>query len=156
MTKKYAKILKNLWEVQMYLNYINYFRGFAILMVVLGHFLYFPESTVTEKLVKAVIKGGISPFVFISGFLFHHIFYRRGFDYKKFMKNKFKNVLLPYTIVVIPGLIYVVSQHNLDSYIYEKSKVFIYNTILPIWECSHSNLVYSICYVIVFSFTYIC
>lgn len=123
MTKKYTKILKNLWEVQMYLNYINYFRGFAILMVVLGHFLYFPESTVTEKLVKAVIKGGTSPFVFISGFLFHHIFYRRGFDYKKFMKNKFKNVLLPYTIVVIPGLIYVVSQHNLDSYIYEKSKV---------------------------------
>lgn len=107
----------------MYLDYINYFRGFAILLVVLGHFLYFPESTVTEKLIKAIIKGGTSPFVFISGFLFHHIFYRRGFDYKKFMKNKLKNVLLPYTIVVIPGLIYAVHQHQLDLFIYEKNKI---------------------------------
>lgn len=107
----------------MYLDYINYFRGFAILLVVLGHFLYFPESTVTEKLIKAIIKGGTSPFVFISGFLFHHIFYRRGFDYKKFMKNKLKNVLLPYTIVVIPGLIYTVHQHQLDLFIYEKNKI---------------------------------
>ena len=107
----------------MYLDYINYFRGFAILLVVLGHFLYFPESTVTEKLIKAIIKGGTSPFVFISGFLFHHIFYRRGFDYKKFMKNKLKNVLFPYTIVVIPGLIYAVHQHQLDLFIYEKNKI---------------------------------
>lgn len=107
----------------MYLDYINYFRGFAILLVVLGHFLYFPESTVTEKLIKAIIKGGTRPFVFISGFLFHHIFYRRGFDYKKFMKNKLKNVLLPYTIVVIPGLIYAVHQHQLDLFIYEKNKI---------------------------------
>lgn len=107
----------------MYLDYINYFRGFAILLVVLGHFLYFPESTVTEKLIKAIIKGGTSPFVFISGFLFHHIFYRRGFDYKKFMKNKLKNVLLPYTIVVIPGLIYAAHQHQLDLFIYEKNKI---------------------------------
>lgn len=107
----------------MYLNYINYFRGFAILIVVLGHFLYFPDASITAKLVKAIIKGGTSPFVFISGFLFYHIFYRRGFDYKKFMKNKLKNVLLPYTIVVLPGLIYAVYQHQLDSNIYEKSKV---------------------------------
>lgn len=139
----------------MYLDYINYFRGFAILLVVLGHFLYFPESTVTEKLIKAIIKGGTSPFVFISGFLFHHIFYRRGFDYKKFMKNKLKNVLLPYTIVVIPGLIYAVHQHQLDLFIYEKNKNTIYITLLFIRECSYCYLVYSLCYVIIYSFTYI-
>ena len=48
------------------------------------------------------------------------------------MKNKLKNVLLPYTIVVIPGLIYAVHQHQLDLFIYEKNKILY--TLLYIYQ----------------------
>jgi hypothetical protein len=40
-------------------------------------------------------------FVFISGFLFYHIFYQRGFDYPKFIKQKLRNVFCPYCVAVL-------------------------------------------------------
>ena len=116
----------------MYLNFLNYFRGFAIFLIVMGHSFYITNffnlsnpigNPFFRKLFFTMTTGGTSLFVFISGFLFHHIFYSRGFNFKKFMKNKLKNVLLPYTIVVIPGLIYAIYQHQLDLFIYEKNKI---------------------------------
>lgn len=95
----------------MYLNFLNYFRGFAIFLIVLGHSFYITnffnlsnpvENPFFRKLFFTMTTGGTSLFVFISGFLFHHVFYSRGFNFKKFMKNKFKNVFLPYFIVITP------------------------------------------------------
>lgn len=95
----------------MYLNFLNYFRGFAIFLIVLGHSFYITnffnlsnpvENPFFRKLFFTMTTGGTSLFVFISGFLFHHIFYSRGFNFKKFMKNKFKNVFLPYLIIITP------------------------------------------------------
>lgn len=95
----------------MYLNFLNYFRGFAIFLIVMGHSFYITNffnlsdpvgNPFFRKLFFTMTTGGTSLFVFISGFLFHHIFYSRGFNFKKFMKNKFKNVFLPYLIIITP------------------------------------------------------
>lgn len=99
----------------MFLHFINYFRGFAILLIVIGHlfgtvkvFNYMnPElNSIFTKSIFSLISGGTSLFVFISGFLFHHVFYKRGFSFKKFIHNKFKNVLYPYLFIITPIIFY--------------------------------------------------
>ncbi|MGW8161665.1 MAG: acyltransferase family protein [Desulfobulbales bacterium] len=94
----------------MYLHSFNYFRGIAILFIVTGHCLYmsgWAVDTVAEKLIANVVLGGTALFVFISGFLFHHIYYTR-FDYRKFMATKIKNVLTPYFVLSTPLVLYSV------------------------------------------------
>jgi hypothetical protein len=59
-------------------------------------------DTFIEYVVMNLILGGTSLFVFISGFLFHHIFYKK-YQYHRFISGKFKNVATPYLILgVIP------------------------------------------------------
>jgi len=94
----------------MYLQSFNYFRAVAILLVVAGHVALYllPDWTVKttlEKSVYTLISGGTGPFVFISGFLFHHVFYSR-FEYKGFMEKKFKNVLVPYLLLSSVAIAY--------------------------------------------------
>lgn len=113
----------------MYLNYINYFRGFAILMIAMGHSFIFKRENIFEKGIYSIVINGTGLFVFISGFLFYHIFYSRGFNYKKFMINKLKNVLLPYTIISFPMLLRDIYKHDIQSEIYMKSKI-LYSVLL--------------------------
>lgn len=94
----------------MYLNSFNYFRGIAIVFIVAGHCLYMSGwaiDSVGEKFIANLVLGGTSLFVFISGFLFHHIYYSR-FNYKKFMLTKVKNVLVPYLVLSLPLVLYSV------------------------------------------------
>lgn len=99
----------------MFLNFINYFRGFAILIIVVGHLFGTVKvfnydnphlNTIFTKSIFSLISGGTALFVFISGFLFHHVFYTRGFNLKKFFNNKLKNVLCPYVVVITPIIFY--------------------------------------------------
>ena len=46
-------------------------------------------------------RGNSSIFVFISGFLFYHVFYKKGFNYKQFFLSKLKNCFIPYLITVL-------------------------------------------------------
>lgn len=90
----------------MYLTSLNYFRAIAIFIIVAGHSysiagLDFATFNLVEKIVFNLIIGGTTLFVFISGFLFHHIFIPR-YQYKKFMMGKVKNVLIPYLILSLP------------------------------------------------------
>lgn len=85
----------------MYINSINYFRGIAIIFIVFGHCLYladFEYNSIIGTTIFNLTKGGTAFFVFISGFLFHHIFYKK-FDYKKFVIKKTKYVLVPYLVL---------------------------------------------------------
>lgn len=94
----------------MYLQSFNYFRGIAIVFIVAGHCLYMSGwaiDSVGEKLIANLILGGTSLFVFISGFLFHHIYYSR-FTFRKFITTKVKNVLTPYLILSLPLILYSV------------------------------------------------
>jgi hypothetical protein len=70
---------------------------------VLGHSYWVAgfqgDASNLNKTFMAIATGGTSLFVFVSGFMFHHVFYKRKFDYKKFLKNKWKNVGMPYLIM---------------------------------------------------------
>jgi peptidoglycan/LPS O-acetylase OafA/YrhL len=94
----------------LYINSINYFRGIAILFIVAGHAIPptgWQIESFFEKLFINLVFGGAVLFVFISGFLFHHIFYK-NFDYRTFMSKKVKNVLMPYLFLSTAPIIYFV------------------------------------------------
>ncbi|SFJ89795.1 acyltransferase family protein [Methylophaga sulfidovorans] len=87
----------------------DYFRAIAILSIVAGHCISYKSITsFDERVIANLIQGGSPLFVFISGFFFHHIFYRQ-FQYSQFMLKKVKNVLLPYVFLSLLALIYYLS-----------------------------------------------
>ncbi|MGF1541677.1 MAG: acyltransferase family protein [Pleurocapsa sp.] len=97
-----------------FINSINYFRGIAIVLIVLGHCYELSNWQVAHKFEKvfySLTLNGSVYFVFISGFLFHHIFFNR-FDYQKFMSKKLQYVLLPYLFFSIVPIIYIVFLGN--------------------------------------------
>ncbi|MBD5607682.1 MAG: acyltransferase [Desulfovibrio sp.] len=88
------------------------FRGFAIFSIIFGHIqeiiTNYPgqaASTSWEYIFNyfriLFAPGGTWFFVFISGFLFYAVFYRRGFVYGLFVRDKFKKVVSPYMIFVV-------------------------------------------------------
>jgi hypothetical protein len=103
----------------MYLNFINYFRAIAIMIIVAGHCFTLSDFSFTSNfgnIILNLIVGGTSFFVFISGFLFHHVFYK-NFNYSKFMKNKIKFVLSPYLLIYSPLVIfYVFIGNHINDY----------------------------------------
>jgi len=84
----------------------DYFRGVAILFIVAGHsFGAWSIDTFSEKVIANIVYSGTALFVFISGFFFHHIFYK-DFNMKIFMSKKAMNVLVPYLILSTLGFFY--------------------------------------------------
>ena len=97
----------------MFVNSLNHFRAIAIVFIVAGHSLFMTgviDESVTnifETALINIIAGGTSLFVFISGFLFHHVFYKK-YEFIKFMKGKLKNVLTPYLLLgILPIMFYI-------------------------------------------------
>lgn len=114
-----------------YLSHLNYFRGIAIVFIVFGHcymlrFFYFDENTTfILQIIKNIATGGTTFFVFISGYLLHHI-YSRKFVYEKFLFTKIKYVLFPFFIfssldIVYYALRFIISL-NEDVFYLEKIK----------------------------------
>lgn len=65
-------------------------------------------DTFLEKLVKNLLAGATLHFVFISGFLFYHVFYK-NFNFKIFIKGRVKRVFIPYLILSIVPIAYVLT-----------------------------------------------
>lgn len=87
------------------LNYINVFRGLAILLIVAGHTMQFGEmGTLTERISFEMFCGGTALFIFISGFLFQHL--SGKYEFKNYMSKKWTNVILPYIWTAIPGILF--------------------------------------------------
>lgn len=117
-------------EKKRFLNSINHFRGIAIIFIVMAH-CYRPAGweieTLADKFWFNVMMNGTVFFVFISGFLFHHVFYHR-WDYKKYITNKTKYVFLPYLLLSLPWIIWHVTSapsptlHNLLANITEPTE----------------------------------
>ena len=95
-----------------FINSINYFRGIAIILIVLGHSYDLARWEISSNFgsfIYSLSLNGTVYFVFISGFLYNHIFYQR-FNYQKFMLKKAQYVLLPYLLFsIIPILLTVFS-----------------------------------------------
>jgi peptidoglycan/LPS O-acetylase OafA/YrhL len=104
-----------------YLHAINWFRGVAILFVVLIHA---PSNVLLTSdvgtYIYAYFKNGTSFFVFISGYLFWHL--KDKFEYKNYLKSKTKNVVSPYLIVISLSVfgIYSLSLLGINSIDYSK------------------------------------
>lgn len=122
-----------------YINSVNYFRGISILFIVAGQcfsLVGWHINTYLEKIFVNLIFGGSVLFVFISGFLFHHIFYK-DFSYRIFMINKVKNVLTPYLILSsIPIMFFVfykgTGPGSTSNYIFSLREGFFYQYLRPI------------------------
>jgi surface polysaccharide O-acyltransferase-like enzyme len=94
----------------MYLNSLNYFRALAIVFIVFGHCLLvadFEYTTVLGKMIHNLVQAGTFFFVIISGFLFHHIFYK-NFNFKVFYPKKLKYVFFPYLIMSVIPILYLI------------------------------------------------
>ena len=86
------------------LNYINVFRGLAILLIVMGHTMQFGDkNSLLHLIVCETFCGGTALFMFISGFLFQHL--SSKFEYKNYLSKKWTNVICPYLFTAIPGII---------------------------------------------------
>jgi peptidoglycan/LPS O-acetylase OafA/YrhL len=96
-----------------FLNSINYFRGIAIIIIVMthsygiAHWNVYQDASLFEKVFYSFNLNGSVFFVFISGYLYHHIFYP-NFNYQKFLTKKAKFVLIPYLICSALPIIYTV------------------------------------------------
>ena len=89
----------------MFLSYIHSFRAVAILFIVAGHCVALFDwqgREVMERLFRSVFQNGTVLFVFVAGFLFQHLSER--FEYRRYLKSKLLNVILPYVVVSIPML----------------------------------------------------
>lgn len=122
----------------MYLNSFNYFRALAIIFIVAGHSVSAANieyNSVFSLTVGNLIAGGTTLFVFISGFLFHHIFYKK-YVYQKFIINKFRNVLIPYLVLsCAPILMLVVAQSDhFGAYFLPNGDDFFSKYILPYFQ----------------------
>lgn len=102
-----------------FLNSINYFRGIAIIIIVMthsygvAHWNVFTNASLFEKLFYSFNLNGSVFFVFISGYLYNHIFYP-NFNYRQFLIKKAKFVLTPYLICSILPIVYTVFDRNND------------------------------------------
>ena len=87
------------------LNYINVFRGLAILLIVAGHSMQFGEvGSLTQKISVEIFAGGTALFIFISGFLFQHL--SGKYEFNSYLSKKWTNVIQPYLWTAIPGLLF--------------------------------------------------
>ncbi len=99
-------------------NYVvsfDYFRVFAILLIVLGHSLS-KSFQLEYPLISNIIKGGGSLlFVFISGYLFHILLPRYN-SYSNFISSKFKKLVVPYILFSVPLILFRHIEKNSNFY----------------------------------------
>lgn len=98
----------------MSLQYLNNFRGIAILLIVFGHAISAlpePHSDLLQWLLP-VFSNGTLLFVLVAGQFF--VALSENYSYRTFIKNKLMMVVLPYLILSAPAaLVYLL---HLKSY----------------------------------------
>lgn len=118
----------------MHLKSFEYFRAVTIMLIVIGHcygISGWKIDTIEERVIANLISGSTSLFVFISGFLFHHVFYPK-FEYRKFIKKKFLNVYVPYLILsVLPVLQALIQKNIFPVYYFGPEDTLIDQVIKP-------------------------
>jgi len=83
---------------------IDNFRGLAILFVMLSHLGAMQWLGLVGDIGHFLVVDATTWFVFISGYLFHYIEFRR-FKYANYLKKKAKFVFLPYLIFSTPAIL---------------------------------------------------
>ncbi|MBN4055138.1 acyltransferase family protein [bacterium AH-315-K03] len=120
----------------MYLNSINIFRAIAILTIVINHSFYNGGAIEGDSLLVNIIAsftvGSSSFFIFISGFMLHHIIYKK-YSYTEFIARKFKFVFLPYLLMSsIPIVINILTRNShYDGFFLSTQNGFWYEFVSP-------------------------
>lgn len=117
----------------MFLKSINWFRGIAIILIVLSHVQPITFGGFLEN--EPLIYNGTFFFVLIAGFLFYHL--KSDYEYTSYMKKKTKYVILPYLFALTPGVL-------LALYFYFNDLVWFNANQIPEVE----NVVYYVAYLI--------
>lgn len=119
-----------------FLRYVHYMRGIAILNIVFVHVMFAPENLISTNehnflaLVREVLfHASTLYFLFISGFLFYHLSSR--FNLKKYFKGKLSFVIAPYFIITtILTIISIVVAYKTDGFsFFESGKLYVGNLI---------------------------
>lgn len=122
-----------------YLHSIEYFRGIAIFFIVTGHCYAiggWKIDTIYEKTLLNILTGGTTLFVFISGLLFHHVYYP-VFAYKNYLVKKFKNIGLPYIFLSVMALIFYWGIRNDPPHsdlIFSGKPGFLHEYVYPVFK----------------------
>ncbi|MCM5527272.1 acyltransferase [Parasegetibacter sp. NRK P23] len=99
-----------------FIGYIHNFRGFAIISVVAGHLLMeWPEDSIIHQFIRVFWENGTVLFMFMAGYLFHHL--SANFKYKTYLVSKLKFVVLPYLLLSIPILAYRLYSGDIPGYL---------------------------------------
>ena len=91
---------------QKFQQHIHVFRAIAIIFIVCAHTLPsldWSAQPILGRVIDAIANESSIFFFFIAGYLFQHLSTR--FQYKNYLKQKLKTVILPYLILSIPALI---------------------------------------------------
>lgn len=99
--------------MRQFLPYIHFLRGVAILYVISVHARGFASYWESNPEVYSFLDtfsdpsegNGTTMFLFIGGFLFQHLTHNQ-FNFRKYLTQKFKNLILPYLIISLPLIIY--------------------------------------------------
>src|SRR5688572_12657285 len=95
-----------------FLPYIHNLRGLAILFVVGVHAAGYATDWVSHPEIRKFLHTFFDPsegngtvlFLFIGGFLFQHLTHN-SFNFRKYLEQKFLNIILPYILISIPLII---------------------------------------------------
>ena len=119
----YATAAKSLGKSTEKVDYIEYFRGLAIILIVAGHAFDFTWAQADQAglavsanmfgVPSVLITGSTLYFVFISGFLYRYAFYDR-MTYRDFMRKKLLYVGLPYFLIGSLLSLYQIGTSNVD------------------------------------------
>jgi probable poly-beta-1,6-N-acetyl-D-glucosamine export protein len=93
----------------MFLRYVHNFRAIAIVVIVAGHAAVtptWPDDSPVQNLLLDLLDNGTVLFVFVAGFLFHHLAGR--YRYRDYLTKKVTNVLVPYVLIMTPAAAYTV------------------------------------------------
>jgi len=95
----------------LHLAYIHRTRAIAILLIVALHCLDrmdWSKNYQAYRLMVEILQGATLDFMMISGFLFAHL--RSKYKYADYLQTKFKNVIIPYLVVGLPGIALLLSK----------------------------------------------
>jgi hypothetical protein len=120
----------------MHLRSFEYFRAVAIVLIVVGHSYGIAGwwiDSFGERVLANLVSGGTSLFVFISGFLFHHVFYPK-FVYRKFLEKKIRNVYIPYLILsALPIVLALILKEPFPEFYFGPGDSFYDRILRPIF-----------------------
>lgn len=100
----------------MFLRYVHGFRAVAIVVIVAGHAVFsltWPATSPTRDILLDVLDGGTVLFVFVAGFLFHHLSGR--YEYRDYLTKKLQYVIVPYVLVSIPAVVITLRSGELPA-----------------------------------------